>query len=346
MGIVINQEKVAGIIINQEKVAGKAFNGEIIYRSRGINLGRFASKILNNCKLITVKPDFSIIATDSNTNIYQDEDNDGNTYYFRGASKNNYVSFAGFYWRIIRINGNGSVRLIYDGKQPYENGTIGEVASNTVYNTVANDNSYVGYMHGLNNSGTSTSYEQAHANNYNSTIKDELENWYYNNIGSLYYDYIEENAGFCNDRKIESIVQGPGYGNHVTSYSAYTRLVTYKTPSFKYENTDDLFTPSTSNKGNRKLSQEVGLITADEVVFAGGTWQKANNQFYLYNGQNYWTMTPSNFIANEAGVFGVYKGNFGYSNVDSSSGIRPVINLKGDLDVAGEGTYNNPYIVS
>ena len=52
--------------------------------------------------------------------MYADNDDDGKTYYYRGSVAGNYVKFAGFYWRVIRVNGDGTVRLIYDGTTPHD----------------------------------------------------------------------------------------------------------------------------------------------------------------------------------------------------------------------------------
>ena len=67
-------------------------------------------------------PDFAQVAT-TDEGLYMAEDDEGESYYYRGAVKNNYVSFAGFIWRIIRRNGDGSIRMIYSGKK------IGDIGS-------------------------------------------------------------------------------------------------------------------------------------------------------------------------------------------------------------------------
>ncbi|CDE73468.1 unknown [Clostridium sp. CAG:451] len=93
-------------------------------------------------------PDFSKIApNDSETDgLYMTEDDEGESYYYRGAVRNNYVSFAGFLWRIIRRNGDGSVRMIYSGKSVSDTGdatTIGK----SQFNSKFWDPTYVGYKY-------------------------------------------------------------------------------------------------------------------------------------------------------------------------------------------------------
>ncbi len=53
------------------------------------------------------------------SDIVGDTGTSGITYYFRGAVDNNYLEFAGIKWRIIRINGDGSVRLVYAEDEAY-----------------------------------------------------------------------------------------------------------------------------------------------------------------------------------------------------------------------------------
>ena len=90
-------------------------------------------------------PDFTKVAT-IDEGLYMAEDDEGESYYYRGAVKNNYVSFAGFIWRIIRRNGDGSIRLIYSGKSTSDTGdavTIG----NSQFNSKYWDPTYVGYKY-------------------------------------------------------------------------------------------------------------------------------------------------------------------------------------------------------
>ena len=86
----------------------------------------------------------------SGVGLYSANDNGNTTYYYRGSVGGNYVKFAGKYWRIIRVNGDGSVRMIYDGTSAHANG---EASSNRqvttkAFNSYINDNAYVGYMYG------------------------------------------------------------------------------------------------------------------------------------------------------------------------------------------------------
>ena len=89
-------------------------------------------------------PDFSKTAT-TDEGLFMAEDDDGSSYYYRGAVKNNYVSFAGYTWRIIRQNGDRSVRMIYSGKTTSDTGeaTIG----NSQFANKSLDPTYVGYKY-------------------------------------------------------------------------------------------------------------------------------------------------------------------------------------------------------
>ena len=145
--------------------------------------------------------------------------------------------------------------------------------------------------------------------------------------------------GFCNDRVSYSDFNGttPSWvaSGSVIYYAAYVRLRPSKMPTLKCSNNNDLYTT------------KIGLITADEVVYAGGVFGGSNNSYYLYTGQYYWTMSPSSFANDTAGVFIVDSdGLFSSTHVRSSYGVRPVINLRADVTLTGSGTMTDPYVVS
>lgn len=303
----------------------------------------FVKKILEDNTVNTTTPDFSRIAT-TDEGMFSAPDNDGTSYYFRGAVTNNYVKFANFWWRIIRVNGNGSVRLIYDGTTTHANGesSTDRHIGTSAFNTNNNDNAYVGYMYGTPGS---TTYEATHANVNNSAVKTTLDNWYESNL-SNYSNYIDTEVGFWGDRTAYS---GTGLGTKYTTYGSLVRLDNNKTPTFEYNNSNDLYTTSGSSQGNKALQYPIGLITADEVAYAGGVHLRNNTRYYLYAGQDYyWTMSPY-YYSGIAYVYSVYStGALATgSNVDwAVLGVRPVINLRGDLSVTGTGTSTDPYEVS
>ena len=274
-------------------------------------------------------------------------------YYYRGAVENNYVSFAGFYWRIIRINEDGSVRLIYQGETVHATGDAATIGS-SAFNDNKSDNAYAGYMHGA--TGTST-YAETHANVNDSTVKTVLDTWYGNNLIS-YASYLAD-TGFCGDRSVasEAGLWAPadtalGYGTNCTYYGAYSRFsLPYQIsePQFSCPQSNDLYTTDSSNKGNKALDYPIGLITADEVAYAGGVAEVSNSNYYLYTGGAYWTMSPHSFYSS-AGEWIVYlEGQLlGGLNVNVSSvGIRPSVNLKSGIEITGgDGTSSNPYVIT
>ena len=281
--------------------------------------------------------------------IYEAEDDDGTTYYFRGAVDNNWVSFAGYYWRIIRINGDGSIRMIYSGNgSPATTGTDTQIGTNTfsINSTTYNNIAYVGYMYTVG---------QVHGLGTNSGIKNTLDSWYQTNIASKGYgDKVSTEAGFCGDREPStnsSTSNGAGgTGTTQTYYGGYIRLVnSTKSPTLKCKNNEDMYTVSGSSRGNKALTNPVGVITADEVAMAGGVYGQTNQSYYLYTGQNYWTMSPSYFYASVSLAYVFYvpsSGQLSDSWVDSMYGVRPVINLSADVKVTGSGTSSDPFVVS
>ena len=297
--------------------------------------------ILANSKVNEGTPDFSKTAT-TDEGIYKAEDDWGTSYYFRGAVTNNWVKFAGYYWRIIRINGDGSVRIIYDGTMQTESSKLIQKSS---FNNSKDDNMYVGYMY---TSG------QVHGLGTSSTIKSVLDNWYITNIANKGYgDKISKESGFCGDREPSTVItssngQG-GTGTTKTYYGGYVRLLSsIKVPKLKCQNNNDYYYLNESSKGNKTLKYPVGLITADEVAMAGGVHGILNSDYYLCVSEWYWTMTPYGFKTTGSGasVFGVAPtGEFSVPDVSGSNGVRPVINIASDVEITGSGTSSDPYVV-
>ena len=306
-------------------------------------------------KCPTVNEDGSVNVTAveaTNGYLCKAKDAYGDSYYYRGNVTNNYVKFADKYWRIVRINGDGTVRVIYDGTSAHANGEsssdrqIGTSAFNSSYN----DNAYVGYMYGT--TGAST-YAAAHANTNDSTIKVYIDNWYKTNIlGTANEQYLADNI-FCNDRSISSNKSSSsynnlGYGTNKTVYrwyyfadSSYNNKMMLTCPQ-----QNDAFTVSDTTKGNGALTYPVGLLSTDEIVLAGG-WSASNSGYYLYSGQYWWASSPYNFRS-DAYVRDV--GSDGNANdnyyVDHSIGVRPVFNLKAEVLAQGTGTASDPYRIS
>ncbi len=289
-------------------------------------------------------PDFGNVAT-TNEGVYAAQDDYGTSYYFRGAVTNNYVKFANKYWRIIRINGDGTIRLIYDGTSAHANGEsssdrqIGESAFNGSYN----DNAYVGYMYG---STGASSYSATHANTNSSTIKTTVDNWYKTNIVDAGYSDKVADVIYCNDRQKDPTSSGTAYGTSETDYAADYRLYDNKSPVLTCTNKNDRFTVDDTTNGNGALTYPVGLITADEVAMGGGVYYTSNSSYYLYTGSHYWTMSPCYFFSGDAREFYVdFYGFINGSAVSASLGVRPVLSLKSDISVTGSGTQSDPWVV-
>ncbi len=335
---------------------------------------------------------------DGTKGIYVSEDDLGKSYYFRGDVENNYVKFGTYsqdlycgkdsndkyvtgtscdniptdckklaspgdsmYWRIIRINGDGSVRMIYAGTEAYANGSSERITSNigySVYNTNSNDNAYMGYMYGTEGAST---YEETHRNTNNSTIKTYIDNWYRTYL-SNYTDYLQDSI-YCNDRSVApsttyndiNMSEGNGIGDSSnTPYSAVNRIWHEKTPSLKCINVNDRFTVNVKN-GNGALTYPIGLITADEIIFAGSSmfeisvgvfYYTDNQKIYLDNYYSFLTMTPLAYLGPDGYSHGVYShGYIDFSLYPNDSTVRPVISLKPDAITGGDGTMNNPFTV-
>lgn len=371
---------------------GKTFNskividGQAVYTKQQSTAANDTLKRLNQLNssivLATDTPDFVTVSgnngIDSNGNagfgdgtkgIYKTEDDLGTSYYFRGAVENNYVKFANFYWRIIRINGDGTIRMIYAGTSAHPNGyddssTRDMDIGDSTYNDNVDDTAYVGYMYGT--AGAST-YAVAHSNTNNSTIKTFIDDWYKINIVDEGFSNYVADAIYCNDRSLVPTTDtnvntifsntlgedntGLGYGSNATAYGSFKRNYVEHTPSLKCPNNNDKFT--TENIGNSKLTYPVALITTDEVSLAGGLTfdletgnYVINQDYYLYNGNYYWTMTPWAFGGGSALVDYVSAGgNLDAAFVYFANAARAVISLNSNAISLGSGTMTDPFVV-
>ena len=292
-------------------------------------------------------------------------DDYGTSYYFRGNVLDNYVSFANKTWRIVRINGDGSVRLVLDDVAKNASGNV----IKTAFNSTSNDNAYIGYMYGTVGS---TTYDATHNNINDSEIKIIVDEWYENNLKTNYGGFLSDTL-FCNDKTLASngiggVTTQLGYGKNETYYASTERLlystgttiITTAKPTFKCAEsatndysrfTVDIATLSNGNKTNGDLKYPVGLLSADEVSYAGAyKFGQTNQSYYLYNSSidSPWSLSaPFRYNSNTELLYDSgSSGSIFSSSVNSPLTFRPSINLKSNVLVGGgDGTSSNPYTI-
>ena len=305
---------------------------------------KYDAKVYN----LQVKKMFSdcIESDKSDSGLYSDEDDFGTTYYYRGSIKNNNAYFAEKYWKILRINGDGSIRLLYNGGD-----NEGDSISISSFNTVRNSPIYVGYMYGIANS---SNYESGHLNENSSTIKLILDDWYSENILSKNYEnFISKNSGFCGNR---TIILGDGISDNKDSNFFSFGYSSSPKNSFKCKNNsqefiqNDYYTVNESNIGNKSLIYPIGLITSEDLIFSGMKFGNPNNLAFTYSTKSYWTMSPfkydSSYLTSDVAIMNSDGSISGWTPVNYLNNVRPVINLKPDVKISGGiGTSNNPYII-
>ena len=343
--------------------------------------------------------DFAKVTTASDKGMYKAQDDLGMSYYFRGAVDNNWVKYGKYtkdtyytydgdynyslvsscdgldncfkiaskgddmYWRIIRINGDNSIRMIYTGTSAPDSNTkvvMTESTNNSGYiratsagrskfNQNYNSAEYVGYMF---------TEGQQHGTSKSSDIKTFLDNWYanytdLNKTGTKITDQI-----YCNDRTASTSDVAYSKINYTTLTSWNSKGTTYYygangrvwnnpvSPDYKCPVASDKFTTTTA-KGNGKLSYPVGLITADEITFAGLPAGKTNNSFYLHTGADYWAGSPAGFDDGRSDEFYVVDGgSLDFGDVSDFGGVRGVVSLSSESKLLGSGTYNDVYTVN
>ena len=292
-----------------------------------------------------------IVTTNEGIKYIEDGMYGGNTYYYRGTVNNNWVKFAGMYWRIIRINGDGSIRMIYSGTTaPTEATSVVMTGSGTAINNGAtyyyatsdgkyNDASYVGfYWNNYNGHATESNGTKSYAAQI-------IDSWYSSNLSS-YAEFIDQSGKFCNDRYLNG-----AYGsNYPNTYGTGTWSAVYA-PGRRLYTSDRAAWRSpqiitTSCADNRDIfTRNVGLITGDEILMAGGYGATANTSYYLYTNQLYWSMSPLVF-ENFATLIDVSAtGQLGAAPTQSQCGLRPVVNLLAGTLFTGSGTYDDVYKV-
>ena len=313
--------------------------------------GTLGYQIMEDNSNIKTRTDFSTTYTDVNIGtMYKAKENNTDVYYFAGDARNNWVKFGGYYWRIIRTNSDGSIRLLYHGTSPEtQNAYIGD--SEIAFNESYNDSMYVGYKY-----GTSGSLENNRLNTNDSTIKKTIDTWYKDNLVN-YTKYLSTTAVYCNDREVGSGTYS-ATGNQFY-YVGYTRLGANKNPSYNCTNEYDAFSV---NNTKAQLTYPIALMTADEISYAGGVWIKnAATWYYLNskgnasikNGQNeWWLLSAASWDTDKSSVvFKVSssqdrKAQFGAQSVQYKLHVRPVISLKKDLLYkSGDGSATSPYEV-
>ncbi len=371
--------KYYNLTIPQTSIEGKAFTGKIYVTNHSCSTSEIPPAYITLLKAyggkdnITELPDsaFANVTTANDKGMYKKNDDLGTSYYYRGAVNNNWVRFGkegtkDIYWRIIRINGDGSIRMIYSGTTaPTEStkvvmtGTGTQITvdnTNTFkFNSSENKAEYVGYQyiegqqHGYGEcNGTSASCTVNGNTVYNSAIKQVIDKWY---AGTTLKDnpLVSQDQIFCNDRSASSTQTAAWTSTGANYYyGAYGRLYSNKTPILTCPTVSDKFTVGTSN-GNGALTYPVGLITADEVAMAGGKNGTGNSTYYLYTNQYYWSGSPIFFNGNSsiASEFGVISSGFlSHNSVNDAAGARPVVSLSSKAKLSGSGTYNDVYTVS
>ena len=251
------------------------------------------------------------------------------------------------YWRIIRTNADGSIKLLYAGTSPDSDKAYVGLSE---FNTTSNDPMYVGYKY-----GTSGSLENNRTNDNDSTIKTYIDNWYKNNLID-YTKYLSKDAVYCNDRELAS---GQTYSTTSSfDYAPYERIYTNKQPTYNCTNMSDAFSV---NNTSAKLDYPIGLMSIDELSYAGGqafttldapyAWYYTNaNGESSYGSVAFWALSPSDWNGSYSYVWFVlgsdYPGHLSNYRVDGTRAVRPSVSLSScNLISRGDGSANNPYVV-
>ena len=251
------------------------------------------------------------------------------------------------YWRIIRTNADGSIKLLYAGTSPdSDKAYVGLSEFNTTYD----DPMYAGYKY-----GTTGSLENNRLNTNDSTIKTYVDNWYKNNL-IAYTKYLSKDAVYCNDRNLAS---GQTYSTTSNfDYASWERIGTNKQPTYNCTNMRDAFSV---NNTSAKLNYPIGLMSIDELSYAGGNSSTRLTAPYVWyytntNGESsYGSLTFGSLsLVRWEGSYTLVWGINGSSSPGFLNGIhtgglhavRPSVSLLScNLISRGDGSANNPYVI-
>ena len=260
-------------------------------------------------EVIDAEPTLTTSSNNSNdaSGLYKSTDTNTNkpTYYFRGNVTNNYVKFAGQTWRIVRVNEDGTIRIVMqDGINSNAN-----IAFNSNYNNYT----YMYYT--------------------NSQAKTTLESWYQTNIGSKsdLAKNVATGAYYCEQAKAKRDSKWTSGNANMILYSSYT-------PNFKCV---------ADGNGKGQVSGSIGLLSYDEVVYAGGYPHEENSSYYLsnLNSNSNWLMSPCGYFGAPIWVLDKRGYLVNYTSTSALS-FRPVINLNTNTQISdGDGTKENPFVV-
>ena len=283
-------------------------------------------------------------STESITGI---TDSPKEVYYYAGNTTNNWVKFANFYWRIIRTNHDGSIKLLYAGTSP--DTTSGYIGTSK-FNPSGNSPKLVGYKY-----GEDTSLDTIRNNTNDSTIKTQIDKWYKNNLIN-YTKYLSTSAVYCNDR---SLGTGQTYSTSSDfNFASYYRMDwdtkgAKSNPSYNCTDIRDAFSVDNTSA---KLDFPIALMTAEEIVFAGGVsytqmstpyaWFISNSAGTRVSLDDWWSLSPISWISSDSrvGVWDYLHMNLNHNYVGTAEVVRPAISLKSCTKYStGNGTPETPY---
>ena len=323
-----------------------------------------------------VKPKYNYITFDESV-LSLASDDYGTSYYYRGAVTDNYVNFAGMCWRVVRIQGDGSVKLILedqdstcvtsDGNWNIPTTTGGttrtvnfgytEYAVNTLTASDGTKNSdsklLMNYLNGGTNKDRSMAtafknFQTGPLANYLNKLK--VGDWCLND--KAYATKTDNAASLTSQEILDNQVKSTSF-----YYDSFVRLngKTTKEPILKCNGTN-------MSKFADNTDMYVGTLTADEIVYAGGKVNSGTPNYYLINNyqkstySSFCTLSPSGWITSIDSVFNV--NDFGYVSISVVTGnkivgsdvdlwARPAVSLKSSTQITGgDGTISNPYEIS
>ena len=338
--------------------------------------GTLAYSIINNVKNGTLEGKSTFTANLSSTGMVDNvttasdkilstaEDDEGISYYFRGNPIDNYMNFAGMCWRIVRIQGDGSVKLILASEKTCSTTNLTDDSGFATDGVVGTQGTILFASYGYKN--VIVDGKTYNMNDYINSVADPIENartqlnvWLERKITTESDKALLKNETWCigdqtngyNDTgevvgTVSDLINSGTSFNFISAKKYYVK----EAPSYKCE--------TTGVDGEIDINK-VGMLTFDEVVYAGAGANSyrsdvSNSKYYLDNNalNNYWwILSPVGFVSDDdqfnSFEISINDGYFNDSvNVLGADALRPVVTLLSTTKISGgNGTISNPYTV-
>jgi len=284
-----------------EVKSNRLFNVSGVLRviNESLSTEMFADMILLNNTISVAKTRLGTDIATENEGLIESYDNDGKSYYFRGNVNNNYFKMGDLLFRVVRVNGDNSVRVVLDSileeKMPFNVNSIPE--------------------------GGTASDLALYAN---SSVLTKLEEWYTKELKK--FDAYITKGSYCSDSNFDLV------NNNIIYSDTYERIINDEAPDLFCNGTVSKAKIGLLNVDEIVLAGAAGNIPNTQYYLYNkkieGNYLTTSS--YSINSQNGVTMI--NIMSNGALGDGILIGETSYIRPVINIGTNAKIKGKGTFD--------------